>query len=924
MLNKKTRILSVAVLLLVFLLHGNTALFAQQVETYALSCELEDNPIGIDNRNPRLAWKINSSNRGLIQNGYRVIVASSEQLLNQGKGDVWDSGEVSSDQSTFVSYGGEPLKSQKKYYWKVKVFTNQGESNWSEVAHWKMGLLNYKDWSARWIGKDNFLATDDEATGRLSARYIRKEVSAKKEVEEAFVYIMGLGLYELYINGQKIGDQVLAPTPTDYTKNIKYNVFDVTEHIQAGDHALGVILGNGRFFAARQAKPYKVKSFGFPKMIMQLHIRYKDGSSEVIKTDNTWKFTSNGPITANNEYDGEVYDARKEMPGWAAVGFDDSQWEDVSYTQDPGGEYESQLNAPMRIMQELAVERVYEKGNGRYILDFGQNFSGWVKMAVNGNAGDSVRLRFAESLQDDGELFLDNLRDAKATDVYVLKDGGQQSWEPRFTYHGFRYVEVSNYPGKLDKKDFVGKFIYDDLKTIGSFTSSNELLNKIYNNAWWGLASNYKGMPVDCPQRNERQPWLGDRPISAYGETFMFANINFYTKWLEDIRLSQKEDGAISDVAPAFWRYYSDNMTWPGTYIIVAEMLYQQTGDISILKKHYPAMKKWIEYMESRYLSKDGILTKDSYGDWCFPPPSIEEGRGKIADRKYPSQLISTAYYYYLLNKLAFIAETLHLQEDVLEFQKKASVGKSAFNREFFNKQEHFYGENKMTENILAYYLDLVEEQHREALGKKIVENVLVDHNGHLATGVVGVQWIMRTLLEMGRNDLAYQLASNKTYPSWGYMIDQGATTIWELWNGNTAHPKMNSQNHVMLLGDLLIWMYENLAGIKADQPGFKQVVMRPEVVADLDHVQADFESLYGRISSNWKTNGKQFTWEIEVPANTKATVYIPAKSLEHIKESSKSVSQNKEIQVHEGYKSDGYIGLEIGSGKYSFESLMN
>src|SRR5699024_8494311 len=369
-----------------------------------------------------------------------------------------DSGEVSSDQSTFVSYGGEPLKSQKKYYWKVKVFTNQGESNWSEVAHWKMGLLNYKDWSARWIGKDNFLATDDEATGRLSARYIRKEVSAKKEVEEAFVYIMGLGLYELYIDGQKIGDQVLAPTPTDYTKNIKYNVFDVTEHIQAGDHALGVILGNGRFFAARQAKPYKVKSFGFPKMIMQLHIRYKDGSSEVIKTDNTWKFTSNGPITANNEDDGEVYDARKEMPGWAAVGFDDSQWEDVSYTQDPGGEYESQLNAPMRIMQELAVERVYEKGNGRDILDFGQNFSGWVKMAVNGNAGDSVRLRFAESLQDDGELVLDNLRYAKATDVYVLKDGGQQSWEPRFTYHGFRYVEVSNYPGKLDKKDFVGKF----------------------------------------------------------------------------------------------------------------------------------------------------------------------------------------------------------------------------------------------------------------------------------------------------------------------------------------------------------------------------------------------------------------------------------------------------------------------------------
>ncbi|TDS10297.1 alpha-L-rhamnosidase [Sphingobacterium paludis] len=910
----KMNVLSYSIILLLTILSGSLHAATQVDE---LRCELLVNPQGIAIQQPRLSWKIKSKERGVLQTGYHILVASSLENLNNNIGDLWDSGHSASANSISVYYAGKGLGSGTEAYWKVKIYSNKGESAWSAPASWSMGLLHYKDWTGRWIGFDDYQQTDDKASGTLSARYFRKEFALRKPVKKATAYIMGLGLYELYLNGKKVGDQVLAPSPTDYTQNIKYNVLDMTPFVKQGAHALGVILGNGRFYAMRQAKPYKVKSFGFPKLHMQLMVTYTDGTTELIKTDDSWKGTTDGPITANNEYDGESYDARKEMPNWAAVGFDDKNWLKAEYVQEPGGRYEAQLNGNMKVMQDIAPVSVTKKAADKYIVDFGQNFSGWVKMRVRGTQGTEVKLRFAESLTPDGELFTTNLRDAKATDLYILKGGEQEEWEPRFTYHGFRYVEVDGYPGNLQAADLVGRFVYDEMTNIGTFHSSNALLNQIHKNAWWGIASNYKGIPVDCPQRNERQPWLGDRPTSAYGESFLFDNTLLYSKWLEDIRLSQKEDGAIPDVAPAFWRYYSDNISWPGTYLFIADMLYQQTGDIRVLETHYPAMKKWMEYMHLRYTDKDGILTKDSYGDWCFPPASIEEGRGKIADKKYPSALISSAFYYHLLHTMQrFSVLTDHAKDSVI-YADQARQLKKDFNKRFYNAQG-YYGANTLTDNLLAMYFNLVEGENKQQLAARIVDIVEKENQGHLSTGVIGTQFIMRTLTEMGRADLAYGIATKTTYPSWGYMVEHGATTIWELWNGDTAHPKMNSQNHVMMLGDLLVWYYENLAGIKTETNAFETIHMNPSFGSGLTHVDASYQSLRGEIRSSWRLDKRQMIWKIRIPANSKARVFIPASNPTTISESGNKLDKMEGVRYVETLKDR--VLLEVGSGEYEFK----
>jgi alpha-L-rhamnosidase len=897
------------------LMFCSTSLFAQ-VSLENLRCELLQNPIGIDVVKPRLSWTIVSAERSVRQTSYHILVASTPEKLTEQDADVWNSGKVNSAESIYNTYSGQQLKSRNKYFWKVKISTNKGETDWSSVGSWSMGLLNYKDWEGRWIGFDRFFPWDNEIEGRLSARYFRKEFSTDKTVASATAYIMGLGLYELYIDGRKIGDQVLAPAPTDYTKNIKYNALDITAQLKQGKHAIGVVLGNGRFFAMRQAKPYKVKTFGFPKLLVQVVIKYTDGSTTSIKTDESWKGTADGPILANNEYDGEVYDARKEFKGWAEPGFNESKWLKAQYVQEPGGTYEAQMNEPMKVMKNIAPISITKRPNGKYILDFGQNFAGWVKLKVKGIKGTVVSLRFAESLEPNGELFRTNLRDAKATDTYILKGEGTEIWAPRFTYQGFRYAELSGYPGVPQKSDFTGCLVYDDMQTVGTFESSNTLLNQIFKNSWWGIASNYKGMPVDCPQRNERQPWLGDRTVGAYGESFLFNNTALYKKWLDDIKYAQKEDGAIPDVAPAFWRYYSDNVSWPATLLFVADMLYKQTGDVAVLHENYPAVKKWMAYMKDRYMNNEGIITKDSYGDWCAPPVTAEDGKGVNADQKHPSALIATAYYYQLNMMMAHYSTITGNEADRGGYAVLASELKKAFNRKFYN-EKGYYGENKLTDNLLPVYFGLVEDGNKDKLVKQICSIIEEKNNGHLSTGVIGTNFLMRTLTDMGRSDLAYRIASQKTYPSWGYMIENGATAIWELWNGNTAAPKMNSQNHVMMLGDLLIWYYENLAGIKASAPGFKEIVMKPEMIKGLDAVNAEYNSVYGLIKSSWTKSEKDFKWNITIPVNTVARISIPAKAVGQVKESGRKAADVKGLKFIQ--MEDNRAVFELGSGNYSF-----
>lgn len=884
-----------------------------------LQCEMLSNPEGIDVVQPRLSWQIKSDVNEVEQTIYHILVASTKEKLDANDADLWDSGKVNSNQSINVIYKGQKLTSRKEAYWKVKVWTNKGETSWSAVNYWSIGILTYVDWKTKlWIGYDFPFEWDSITThARLSARYFRKEFQLKNNIKKAKVYIMGLGLYELYINGDKIGNQVLAPVPTDYAKNVKYNVFDVTNKLKEGNNALGTILGNGRYFTMRQDyKANKIKTFGYPKMAMRLEVEYADGTKEVVTTDETWKLTANGPILTNNEYDGEEYDARKEMPNWNKIGFDDSKWIPATYVQEPGGFYEAQMTPGMKIMQEVKPISLQKSKSGTYIVDMGQNIAGWLQIKVRGNRGDKITMKFAESLQKDGSLYIANLRDANTTDVYILKGDAEETWEPRFVFHGFRFVEISGLSRTPILDDFVGKVVYDDIHTTGTFECSDTTMNQIFKNAHWGIKDNYKGMPIDCPQRNERQPWLGDRTTGAYGESFLFNNQTLYAKWLDDIKNAQTRDGGIPDVAPAFWRYYGDNVTWPGTYITVADMLYRQFDDKKVIEKYYPSMKKWIVYMEENYMEND-LIAKDKYGDWCVPPESLELIHSLDPSRKTDGELISSAFYYYLLQKMKNFAEVIHADANDIQYYDLLSQKiKTAFNAKFFNATTHTYSNNTVTANVLPLAIGLVPENAKQQVFDNMVHVIEVTNNGHISTGVIGTQFLMRTLSNFGRADLALQLASNKSYPSWGYMVENGATTIWELWNGNTADPKMNSQNHVMLLGDLLIWYYENIAGIKSnpEMPGFKQIIMKPAFDTKLTYVNASYESVHGVIKSNWKKEKKGMLWNITIPANTSALVYLPTQNIKNIVVNKVKLEKTEFFQSNEGNQKI----LSLPSGEYS------
>jgi alpha-L-rhamnosidase len=891
------------------------------VQLQNLRCEMLTNPEGIDVSNPRLSWEVSGKQRNLEQVAYQVLVASSSDKLAANAGDLWNSGKVNSGQSIQVAYAGNPIASRVQCFWKVKIWTKDGEGEWSQPASWSMGLMQPSDWKAKWIGLDKAFPWDSlTKSSRLSARYFRKEFDSKPQIKRATVYISGLGMYELYINGQRVGDQVLAPCPTDYEIDAKYNAFDVTEKVKEGRNAIATILGNGRFFNMRQNyKPQKIKTFGFPKMLLQLEIEYTNGTKQTICSDNTWKVTSDGSIRSNNEWDGEEYDATKEMPGWNATGFNDKPWLKAELVKAPGGVITAQMNPNMKVMESLKPVSINKLSADTFILDMGQNMAGWMKLNVKGVKGQKLTLRFGETLKENGRLYTANLRSSKNTDVYTLKGNGLETWEPKFVFHGFRYVEVVGYPGVPSVNDFEGEVVYDEMKTTGTFETSNQILNQIFKNAYWGIRSNYKGMPVDCPQRDERQPWLGDRAIGSRGESFIFDNSRLYAKWLDDMEESQKPDGQLPDMSPAFYKiYYSDNMTWPGTYLIIADMLYEQFGDIQPISKHYNSMKKWLNYMQTKYMV-DYLVDKDKYGDWCVPPESKELIHSRDSLRNTDGKLIATAYYFKMMALMQRFAKLLGKTDDAKAFADLSIKINEAFNAKFYNKKSHQYGNNTVTANMLPLYFGMVPDSAREKVLNSIVEKVVRESNSHVSSGLIGIQWLMRGLTENGRSDIAYQIATNIDYPSWGYMIENGATTIWELWNGNTASPAMNSHNHVMLLGDLITWYYENIAGIKSDtgQTGFKKIIMKPSLVDGLHTVKASYQSIHGLIKSEWKNQVGQFSWKITVPGNTKAFVYIPAGSEKDVTESGKEASTSDGVRF---LRMEGKQAVfEIGSGDYVF-----
>lgn len=908
----------------IILFWGALSLFisVHAIEIKDLRCEMMTNPEGIGSTTPRFNWIIKSNERNSLQTSYQILASSSPEKLNEKDADLWNSGVIKSDQSTLVKYAGKALKSRDIVYWTVKVTTNKENSGWSTPSHFSIGLLNSNDWAAQWIGLDKAFPWDSETQhSRLSARYLRKEFTSAKTVKSAKVYIAGLGLYELYINGKQIGNQVLAPVPTDYDKSVTYNTFDVTSLIKNGTNTVATILGNGRYYNMRQNfKPHKVKTYGYPKMRLQLEIEYTDGCKSFVNSDNNWKVTSDGPIRSNNEFDGEDYDATKELQNWNLNGFNDSKWTKASVVSAPSGDLIAQMADNMRIKEVLKPISVKPLAKDTFIIDMGQNMVGWLQLKAQGHRGSKITIRFAESLDNNGRLKRDNLRSALSTDTYILKGSGIETWEPSFVYHGFRYAEVTGFPSIPTIDNFEGKVIYDDMATIGEFSSSNELLNQIYQNAYWGIRGNYKGMPVDCPQRDERQPWLGDRATGSLGESYIFDNTRLYAKWLNDIEQSQMPSGQLPDMSPGFYKtYYSDNMTWPGTYLMVADMIYRQTGNAEPIISHYASMKQWLEYMRSKYMTTSYIVTKDKYGDWCVPPESKELIHSLDAARKTDGELISTAYYFYFMQLMQKFAKIAGHESDIPQYVNLADHIRTGFNNKFYNNATGQYSNYTVTANLLPLTFGIVDKENEDRVFKNMMYRIVQNDKLHISTGVIGTQWLMRELSKRGCTDVAYTIATQKDYPGWGYMIENGATTIWELWNGNTASPKMNSQNHVMLLGDLIAWMYENIAGIKSHEThtGFKWLWMHPTPTENLNQAKASHTTPYGLVESDWTLNKGIFTWKITIPVNSRANILIPAAEINDITENGKPVTDIEGLKFVR--KENGRINLEIGSGEYTF-----
>jgi alpha-L-rhamnosidase len=579
----------------------------------------------------------------------------------------------------------------------------------------------------------------------------------------------------------------------------------------------------------------------------------------------------------------------------------------------------AQMIEPIRVTETLKPRSVRELSPGVYIFDLGQNLVGWCRLKVRGPRGTRVTLRHAETLKADGSLYLDNLRSAKVTDTYILKGEGSEVYEPRFAYHGFRYVELRGYPGKPDLSTLQGRWVHDDLESAGDWAFSNPLLDQIYKNVRWGVRGNYRSMPTDCPQRDERQGWLGDRSEESKGETYLFNTAALYRKWLQDMADGQKDNGSVPDVCPPYWPFYSDNVTWPSSSVIIPDHLYEQYADTDIVARHYPSMKKWIDYM-SGFL-RDDLMPRDTYGDWCVPPADPKLIHSQDPAQKTAPAILGTTYFYHCLELMARYATLLGKSDEAGHYRDLAAKLQTAFNRKFLSADGSQYDNGSQTSCVLPLAFGLVPAKDRPRVFDHLIDKISTESHDHVGTGLVGGQWLMRTLSDNGRGDLAYLLASQKTYPSWGYMIGKGATTIWELWNGDTADPAMNSGNHVMLVGDLITWMYEYLAGIKSDpeQPGFKHLLMRPQPVGDLVFVRATHRSLYGLIVSDWKMHDGRFDWTVEIPANTTATVYVPAKDLRTVTESVRPAKRASGVKFR-GLEA-GRAVFVIGSGRYHFVS---
>ncbi len=844
----------------------------------ALRCEYLDNAMGIDSAKPRFFWVLDHPERGQLQSAYQVVVSTDAKA---GAGDVWDSGKVASAKSTQVVYAGKALESGRGYYWKVRTWDRDGrESPWSATARFDTGLYNKADWKGIWIGKKNQL---------------RKEFTLMGRVKRARAYIAGLGYYELRLNGRKAGNHVLDPAWTTYDKRVLYVTYDITSYVREGANAVAVTLGNGW---------YKARA-----LLLQLNVEFEDGTTASVVSDASWK-AADGPIFEDSVYNGESYDARRETPGWDRAGFDDKDWPAAEAVKAPAGVLSAQMMPAIQVIDTLVPLGMTNPKPGVYVFDMGQNFSGWARIRVSGPSGTNVRLRFAELLYDNGLLNTENLRSARAEDHYILKGEGEETWEPRFTYHGFRYVEVTNFPGTPKLDSVRGRVVHTAVSPIGSFAASKDILNGLQRIITWGQKTNLHGIPTDCDQRDERMGWMGDAQGTAEEAIMNFDMAAFYTNFVRDIRDIQDDKGQITDTVPHIWGSRPADPAWGTAYPLICWYMYQYYGDTRILEEQYEGLRKYIEFLRSK--AENGLVKFSSYGDW-------------VAVEKCPGAIVSSFYYYYDVKIQADVARVLGKTQDAALYGKLAADIRTAFNKEYYNPKTGDYADGTQTANTLPLFLGLPTEKESGAWGR-LFDDIVYKHDSHLTTGIVGTKYIMELLTQSGASDLAYDIAVKTDYPSWGYMIKNGATTLWELWQKREG-PSMNSHNHPMF-GSVGSWLYKALAGINLvpGTTGFEKILIQPQMVRDLTHASGSTTTVRGEVACAWSRTGRGVRVAVTIPGGSEAEIVIPKFNLRNIKvtEGGKAVWQDGKFLVGAAgvtgaADKDGAIRVKAGGGRYVF-----
>ena len=897
---------------------SNAAATALSVKN--LRCEYKVDPLGMDVTKPRLSWELVSEDHGLMQTSYEVRVAGSLADLAKGR-TIWSSGKVASEASNQVEYAGPALESGKIYFWQVQVADNHGHvSDWSKTARWEMGLLPAADWKAKWITPD---VAEDETKSNPSPM-LRREfaVNTKKKVERARLYASAMGLYEMELNGKRVGDQYFTPGWTAYDFRYQYQTYDVTAGLKTGSNCLGARLGDG-WFRGRSGWEGRRDLYGKKLgLLAQLVIRYTDGTEEVVTSDEKWK-SSTGPILVSDIYDGEVYDARLEKPGWSAAGYDDKDWKGVRVMETPKAMIVAPAGPPVEKIDELKPVKVFSTPAGETVLDMGQNMVGWVRFRVTAPAGTTISLRHAEVLDSKGNFYTANLRTAKETIRYIARGGGEEVYEPRFTFQGFRYVAVSGWPGEVKADEFTGIVVHSAMRRTGSFETSNEMLNQLEHNIIWGQKGNFVDVPTDCPQRDERLGWTGDAQVFAPTASFNFDTASFYTKWLKDVALDQEDDGAVPFVIPNALSHSTRqgaaaSAGWADVATVVPWTVYQAFGDKRILEEQYASMKAWVGYMRRAAGDKYVWNTGFTFGDWLAFATTQSDYPGATTAKDF----IETAYFARSTEILAETAEALGKHEDAAEYAELEKQIRAAFVKEFVTPNGRLSSDTQ-TAYALALEFDLLPESMRAEAAARLAADVR--RFKHLTTGFLGTPVLCKALSDYGYLDEAYMLLNRKEYPSWLYPVTKGATTIWERWDGEKPDGSfqdvgMNSFNHYAY-GAIGAWMYSVVAGIAIDEkhPGYKHILIAPRPGGGLSYAKAGVDSVYGHVESGWKIKEGKLALSVEVPPNTTATVRLPGADLQGVSEGGKPLSGRAEFS---GARQAGTaVIVDVGSGKYEFQS---